>query len=102
MAIGLLQSIDLFLVAIVFFVFSLGVLILFNNKPETVLPDNLPEWLKIKDFIQLKVILWEAILTTLVISYLAGLAERKLHGSELGLQNLIVPGAILLRSACIF
>jgi uncharacterized membrane protein YqhA len=101
-AIGMLQSVDMFLIAIVFFVFSLGVLILFNNKTEQALPANLPQWLKIKDFIQLKVILWEAILTTLLISYIAGLAEKRLHGVQLSVQNLIIPGAILCMALSLF
>ena len=79
-AIGLLRSVDLFLVAIVFFVFSLGLFVLFFNKDESVFPARLPGWLRLKNFIQLKVLLWEAILTTLVVSYLAGLAERRLSG----------------------
>ena len=101
-AIGMLQAVDMFLIAVVFFVFSLGVLILFNNKTERALPENLPAWLKIKDFIQLKVILWEAILTTLLISYIAGLADKRLHGAELSTQNLIIPGAILAMSLSLF
>ena len=101
-AIGMLEAVDMFLIAIVFFVFSLGVLILFNNKTDNALPVNLPQWLKIRDFIQLKVILWEAILTTLLISYIAGLAEKRLHGGELSLQNLIIPGAILAVALSLF
>ncbi len=94
-AIGLLRAIDMFLIAIVFFVFSIGVLALFHD-PETPLPVKLPEWLRIKNFVQLKVILWEAILTTLVVSYLAGTAEDKLKGIQTNIQGLIIPGVILL------
>lgn len=100
-AIGLLRSVDLFLVAIVFFVFSLGLLVLFN-KDEAAFPARLPAWLRIRDFIQLKVLLWEAILTTLVVSYLAGLAERRLSGGQLAVHDLIIPGAILLIAVSLF
>ncbi|HEY6504473.1 MAG TPA: YqhA family protein [Chitinophagaceae bacterium] len=96
MAVGLLKAVDLFLVAIVLFVFSLGILMLFNDKAETALPVNLPEWLRIKSFVQLKVILWEAILTTLVINFLAGLSEKRMQGVEMSVITLILPGAILL------
>lgn len=99
--INLMHAVDLFLIAIVFFVLSIGILILFNNTDETFL-SKLPEWLRIKDFLQLKVILWEAILTTLVVSYLAGLAERKIEGIEINLQSLIIPGAILLLALSLF
>jgi len=94
-ATGLLKTIDMFLLAIVFFVFSLGILVLFQDS-ESLIPVKLPEWLRIKTFIQLKVTLWEAILTTLVVSYLAGLAEKKFANLPFDLYDLIIPGAIFL------
>lgn len=100
-ATGLLKGIDLFLMAVVFFVFSIGILILFTDPDET-LPVALPEWLRIKKFVELKVILWEAILTSLVISYLAGLAEQRMAGKEVNLIHLIIPGVILLISLSLF
>ncbi|MBL7700064.1 MAG: YqhA family protein [Chitinophagaceae bacterium] len=100
MIIGLLHTIDLFLVAIVFFVMALGFFILFTN-PEVIMP-VLPEWLRIKNFTELKIILWEAILTTLVVSWLAGLVERKIRGDAIDLQSLIVPGAILIIAMSLF
>jgi len=93
-AVGLLQAVDLFLVAIVMFVFSVGLLVLFDNKDE--IPLKLPEWLKVKNFMQLKIILWEAILTTLVISYLAGLVQAKMAGEIITTSSLIIPGSILI------
>src|SRR5689334_20572745 len=45
-ATGLLKTIDMFLLAIVFFVFSLGLLVLFQNTES--MPVNLPQWLRIK------------------------------------------------------
>jgi uncharacterized membrane protein YqhA len=101
MAIDLLHAVDLFLVAIVFFVLSLGTLVLFNN-PDSPLPIRLPEWLRIKSFMQLKVILWEAILTTLVVAYLASLAEKEIQGEEITVQALIVPGGIFLIALSLF
>jgi uncharacterized membrane protein YqhA len=96
-AVGLLRGVDLFLIAIVFFVFSLGLLILFNNKAEeSMLHINLPDWLRIKNFIQLKVLLWEAVLTTLVVSFLTGLVNERINGSIITTSDLILPGAILL------
>jgi uncharacterized membrane protein YqhA len=101
MAIDLLHAVDLFLVAIVFFVLSLGILVLFNN-PDSPLPIRLPEWLRIKNFMQLKVILWEAILTTLVVAYLASLAEKEIQGEEITVQTLVVPGGIFLIALSLF
>src|SRR4051812_31665253 len=56
LAIGLLQAVDLFLIAIVFFVLSIGFMLLFN-EPSKPFPVSLPEWLRVKNFIELKVIL---------------------------------------------
>jgi uncharacterized membrane protein YqhA len=99
LAVGLLQSIDLFLMAIVFFVFSFGILLLFSNKEHGMI---LPEWLRIKNFTQLKAILWEAILTTLVVSFIAGLVQQRLDGKEPNPQHLIIPGAILLLAISLY
>jgi uncharacterized membrane protein YqhA len=100
-ATGLLKAIDMFLMAIVFFVLSLGFMILFTS-PETDLPVQLPTWLRVRNFMQLKVILWEAILTTLVVSYLAGLAEKKIEGARVDLSHLVIPGVILLISVSLY
>lgn len=99
LAVGLLQSIDLFLMAIVFFVFSVGVLLLFNHNEHGI---TLPEWLRVKNFTQLKAILWEAILTTLVVSFIAGLVQQRLDGLELNAQHLIIPGATLLLAVSLY
>lgn len=100
-ATGHLKTIDMFLLAIVFFVFALGILVLFQDS-ESMIPVKLPEWLRIKTFIQLKVTLWEAILTTLVVSYLAGLAEKKFDRQVVSIYDLIIPGAILLIALSLF
>jgi uncharacterized membrane protein YqhA len=99
---SLLRAVDLFLLSIVLFVFSFGLMVLFNNKTEQALPKNLPAWLKVKNFVELKVILWEAVLTTMVISYLAYLAELRVESKPITLQDLTVPGAILLISISLF
>jgi len=95
MAIGLLHTIDSFLIAIVFFVLALGILILFND-PDATLPIKLPRWLHVHNFMELKAILWEAILTTLVVSYLTRLAERFIDGKEITFYSLVMPGGIFL------
>jgi len=101
MAIGLLHAVDFFLVAIVFFILALGMVVLFAY-PNTNAALMLPEWLRVKNFVELKIILWEAILTTLVVYYSAGLAEKKINGEELTLYSLILPGAVLLIAISLF
>jgi uncharacterized membrane protein YqhA len=100
-AIGLLSAIDMFLLATVFFVFSVGLLVLFRD-PAAEIPVRLPEWLRIKSFMQLKVILWEAILTTLVIACLTGLATRRMKGEEFTVVLLTLPGIIFLISLSLY
>ena len=101
LATGMLKAVDMFLMAIVFFVFSLGLLILFVSH-DAELPVKVPDWLRIKTFTDLKVILWESILTTLVVSYLVGLAELKMAGVQVSTSNLIIPGVIFLISISLF
>jgi uncharacterized membrane protein YqhA len=100
-AVGLLQAVDLLLIAIVFFVLSIGTRLLFKDEDKA-MPVKLPDWLRVKDFMQLKVILWEAILTTLVVSYLAGMAEIKISGAQLEVQSLILPVGIFLVSLSLY
>ena len=100
-AVGLLQAVDLFLISIVFFVLSLGITMLFKKADEP-LPIQLPEWLQVKNFMQLKMILWEAILTTLVVSYLAGLVKLRIAGESIKIETLILPGGVLLIALSLF
>ena len=101
-AVLLLKTIDMFLIAIVCFIFSLGLLILFDNKQTIGSALNMPEWLKVKSFMQLKVILWEAILTTLVVAFLAYLAQKRFNNEPLGAEDLVVPASILLISLSLY
>jgi uncharacterized membrane protein YqhA len=101
LAIGLLRAVDLFLIAIVFFVLSLGMLVLFNS-PDSPFPLKLPEWLRVKNFMQLKIILWEAVLTSLVVAWLAGLVEQKYRSIEPNLQSLVIPGGILMLAISLY
>jgi uncharacterized membrane protein YqhA len=101
MAMGLLHAVDVFLVAIVLLVMSIGMWVLFSDPGEP-LPVKIPEWLRVKSFIQLKVLLWEAVLTTLVVSFLATLFYKKMHGDSIVVTDLILPGAILLIAISLF
>ena len=101
MVVGLLHAIDMFLVAIVFYVLAIGMMILFND-PDAKDTIKLPDWLHVKTFIELKIILWEAILTTMVVYYIAGMLERKISGEAINTNSLILPGAVLLIALSLF
>jgi uncharacterized membrane protein YqhA len=100
--VGLLKAVDMFLLAIVLFVFALGLLILFTKIGEDEFPTQIPGWLRVKSFMELKIILWEAILTTLVVGYLARLAALTFEGRALTYASLVIPGAILLIALSVF
>jgi len=72
-----LHSLDLFLIALVFLILSLGILKIFvHYKKDHV---NLPPWLNIQTFKELKVLLWETILLTLVVLSFGIIVEKRDH-----------------------
>ena len=54
-----------------------------------------PEWLKVKDFTQLKLILWDTVLTSLVVKFVGD--AFRLHGNY-DWTLAIIPVTILLIS----
>ena len=70
----LLESLDWFLVALVFLIFSLGIAKIFIGYGGR--DEDLPEWLQIHTFKELKVLLWETILVTLVVWSISTIARR--------------------------
>lgn len=105
MAVGLLQTVDFVLLSIVFFIFSIGITLLFKHETEekAKLFAELPKWLQIKSLTELKIILWEAILTTFIITYIGDLALHKIIKNEpFSLAQLILPGAILILALSLY
>ena len=70
----LIESLDMFLIGFLFLIFSIGFSQLFFPKP-SILMDAMdkitPDWLMVKDFSELKQILWDTLLTTLVIKFVS-------------------------------
>jgi uncharacterized membrane protein YqhA len=92
----LLHSLDYLFVALVFVVLSLGIAKLFLLKPGAADGMDLPTWLRVDNIAELKVLLWETILVTLVITSLSQLTAG-LFGT-LPWSALVTPIAILLLS----
>jgi hypothetical protein len=69
-------------------------LFLFDKTPD----DQVPLWLRFNDLKGLKVLIWEAILVTLVIFSLHSLLTPETHSPE----ALILPGAILILTLSLF
>lgn len=93
------RSIDAFLMALVFFVFSIGVLTLFATQNEAHGLENIPPWMRVKSLSELKFLIWEAILAALVVASVEGLVVST---HDLSWTALIVPIALLILAAGLF
>jgi uncharacterized membrane protein YqhA len=90
----IVESLDLFLVAIVFLILSLSFLKLFYPEFKSIQKISLP-WLKVEDFFELKHLTWNAILLTLLITF--GTHVLRASG-PLDWTILIIPASVLLFS----
>ena len=88
-----LESLDMFMVSLVFLVFGFGMVRIFTHYHNT--GEQLPGWLQIKDFKELKILLWETVLVTLVVVSVSVLIRQL---ENLTWQVLLIPGMILLLS----
>jgi uncharacterized membrane protein YqhA len=90
----IMESIDIFLLALVFLIFAIGIIKLFiPDAHQSIQVKNL-HWLKINNFTDLKMLLWEAVLTTLVVFFITGYVHNVEHGVDW--ETLILPASILL------
>jgi uncharacterized membrane protein YqhA len=93
----LFEALDMFLIGFLFFVFSIGFAQLFvsdNSKIQKFMNSWTPNWLKVENFTQLKLILWDTVLTTLVVLF-AGETFRSLDETY-DWKLLFIPIAVLL------
>lgn len=90
--IHLAEALDTFLLAIVFIIFAIGIGKLFAPDSKLLGKIHLG-WLEPKNFSDLKSILWEAVLTTLVVLFATIIIH---HLDNLTWDLLIIPASILL------
>jgi uncharacterized membrane protein YqhA len=95
----LAKSLDAFLFAMVFLVFSIGVTTLFIVTPESPMLQTIPEWMRAKNLSHLKFLLWEAILATMVVASVEGLVVSH---SEVSWTVLALPSATLILATGLF
>ncbi len=93
----LAEGLDAFLLALVFLIFGLGIMKTFTHYH--VDPASLPGWLHINSFKELKILLWETILVTLVV-FSIGFIVRDTR--ELTWSALVLPGVILILSVSLY
>ena len=95
----LLHSLDFLFVSLVLMVLALGIAKLFLLGPN-VDESGLPTWLRLHSISELKVLLWETVLTTLLIASLPGLVAG-LFGN-LNWMVLVIPAAILVLALSLY
>jgi uncharacterized membrane protein YqhA len=88
---------DRFLIAVLFYIFGVGMIKLF--MPELFRETDLPKWLDIRDIKELKVLLWETVLVTLMVVSVTELVSTK---GELTWNSLIMPSVIAILSLSLF
>ena len=87
-------------VSLVLVVLGLGIAKLFLLPPSSKAHADLPVWLRIERISELKVLLWETILTTLLIAGLSQLVVGLF--SRLDWTILLMPVAILILALSLF
>lgn len=92
----LLEALDYFMIALVFMIFGLGLgrLLFFDQ----VASEKLPKWLRINNLIDLKILLWETILLTMVIFCITHISKSSVRSWDI----LIFPGVILILTLALF
>jgi uncharacterized membrane protein YqhA len=85
--------------ALVFLIFAIGIAKLFHPGSDEELSGVVPSWLNIHNFGELKLVLWEAIMTTLVVLFAAEIVK---HGGEFSWTMMVIPASILLLSVSMF
>jgi uncharacterized membrane protein YqhA len=93
-----LDSLDMFLIAMVFLIFGLGIVKIFVHYHSDD-KMNLPAWLHIQEFKELKILLWEAIIVTLVVFGLGRMVENR---DPYNWGSLILPLIILILSISLY
>ncbi len=96
----ILHSLDFLFISLVLMVLALGIAKLFFLQLSPTDVSSLPNWLRIESISELKIMLWETILTTLLIVGLSDLI-RDLF-SPLAWSALILPVAILILAVSLF
>jgi uncharacterized membrane protein YqhA len=98
--IEMLHSLDFLIVSMVLIVLALGIAKLFLRGRGDHDDAELPAWLRIESIAELKVLIWEMILTTLLIVAMSELSEA-IYGQPTW-TVLLTPVAILMLAMSLF
>jgi uncharacterized membrane protein YqhA len=100
-ALLLLESVDSFLLSFVFFIFSFGLYKIFFLNDMVQINNKLPAWLQINTLFELKSLLWQSILTTIVVIFLNNAVSFLSHNT-LSWNILMLPLAVLILSVALY
>ena len=93
----LFEALDRFLIAVLFYIFGVGMIKLF--MPERFDEADLPRWLNITGIKELKILLWETVLVTLMVLTVTSVVARP---ATLTWDALILPAVIAILSVSLF
>jgi len=97
----LLHSLDFLFVSLVFLILGLSIAKLFLLGPSDVDDASLPSWLRLGSISEMKVLLWETSLVTMLILSLSEMTAN-LETRERSWTLLLTPGAILLLAISLY
>ncbi len=86
-----LEAVDMFFMALAFFIVAIGLVQLFVGDLPWLRTDHLT-WLRIESFGQLKLLLWDTFLVTIMVLFVT----RLISAHELNWDLLVLPAAILM------
>lgn len=92
----IIEALDLFLIGFLFFIFSVGFSQLFFPKDSRLaktLDGITPDWLNVEEFMELKLILWDTIMTVLVVKFVGDIYRNE---GDYSWQIMIIPLAVLI------
>jgi uncharacterized membrane protein YqhA len=96
----LLHSLDALIVSMVLIVLALGMAKLFLRNPAEHDDSHLPVWLRIESITELKVLIWETILTTLLIVAMSDISAALYEQPTWTI--LLTPAAVLALAISLF
>jgi len=96
----MLHSLDFLIVSMVLLVLALGIAKLFLRNPGEHDDARLPAWLRIQNITDLKVLIWEMILTTLLIVAMSEISETIYEQPTWTV--LLTPVAVLMLALSLF
>lgn len=93
----ILEGLDMFLISMVFFILAIGVLRIFVYSHQE--DGDVPKWLQFRGFIDLKALLWESVVVTLVVFAFTQMIAKEDMSLE---ESIRLPLVILILSLSLF